>query len=64
MALQAHKSYNLNDLVLMKEENIITDEVFNFEESSKESENIKYHDSIFFMSIYNEKVNIRINANS
>ena len=48
----------------MKEENIITDEVFNFEESSKESENIKYHDSIFFMSIYKEKVNIRINANS
>ena len=61
LALQKHKNYNLNDLVLMKEENIITDEVFNFEESYKESENIKYHDSIFFMSIYNEKINIKIN---
>ena len=51
------KQKNLDELVILNEKDIIVDNEFNLELSIKESENIKYKDSLFFMSIYNEKKN-------
>jgi len=55
------KQKNLDELVILNEKDIIEDNEFNLELSIKESENIKYKDSLFFMSIYNEKKNTKRN---
>ncbi len=51
------KQKNIDEIVILNEKDIIEDNEFNLELSIKESENIKYKDSLFFMSIYNEKKN-------
>ena len=49
------KQKNLDEIVILNEKDFIIDNEFNSELAIKESENIKYVYSSFFMSIYNEK---------
>ena len=51
------KKENLNEILKINDIEIIVDEDFNLETSIKEIENIKYKNSLFFMSIYKEKYN-------
>ena len=51
------KQKNINELSLLDENEIIKNKEFNLEISIKESENIKYKNSLFFMSIYKEIFN-------
>ena len=51
------KQENLNDILNLDDSEVIIDEDFNLEISTKEVENIKYKNSLFFMSIYKEKYN-------
>ena len=52
--LKKLRNKNLNEIVSIPENKIIENNQFKFEESIKESEKIKYNDSLFFISIYNE----------
>ena len=55
-SLLIYKQKNISEII--DTENFFEDEEdFNFEELQKESENLKYKDSCFFMAIYNSKKN-------
>ena len=58
------KYKNISDVADINIENIFNDDdELNFEEAKKESENIKYRNSLFFMAIYSKnKDNIGINT--
>jgi len=56
-AIEKHKLKNINEILNLnlEEKKIIENDNFNFEAAVKESINLKYKDSFFFMAIYWEK---------
>jgi len=56
-ALEKHKQENIDEILKLnlEEKKIIEDNKFNFEEAVKESEDLKYNDSLIFMALYREK---------
>ena len=54
---------NINDIILMDLKTIIDNQEFNFEESLKESEKLKYNDVAFFKKIYKKKKEEKIVLN-
>jgi len=57
-SLNKLKQKNLDEILKLDEKTIIENNEFNLETAIKESENLKFKDSLFFMAIYNEKYNI------
>ena len=51
------KQKNLDEILKLDDNDVIVDDEFILDESIKDSENIKYKYSLFFMSIYTEKNN-------